>query len=135
MLPGALPCARRCAGFGRWSFLASGLLVGCLAKSNDVILLRPQLPALATDCPVSVLADMKAPFDVDDLVEITYTYTPGGHDTAMNALRERTCYYGGDTLYKIKEEERGSATTRITATIARRVKGAIKLPEPAAESR
>lgn len=109
---------------------AAALVSGCFAQTSEVTLLHSQLPALAEGCPVSVLADTAAPFPVEDLAIVRVRYTPGGKDTAMAKLRERTCYYAGDTLYAITEEAQPNATTLLSARVARRT-GAAEAPAPA----
>lgn len=94
--------------------------VACFAHTNDVQLLHSQLPALPEGCPVSVLADAAPPFAVEDLAILSVRYTPGGRDRAMHEVTGRTCYYGGDTVYRVEEEAQSNATTLLRARIARR---------------
>ena len=95
-------------------------LVSCIAHTNDITLLRTQLPALPEGCPVSVLADQTAPMPVEDLAIVSVRYTPGGRDKAMHELSEKTCYYGGDTVYRIEESDEPNATKLLRARVARR---------------
>lgn len=103
-----------------WPSALALTLLGCFVTTNDVKFLRTQQPALPPGCPVNVLADAVAPYPVEDLVQIQLTYAPGGKDAAMNHLREKACYYGGDTLYAVEEVARGNASTSLAARIARR---------------
>ena len=102
------------------AWLLPFLFVGGIATTQDVKFLRTQQPALPEGCPVNVLADATSPYPVEDLAVIQLVYSPGGRDTAMNKLREQTCYYGGDTLYAIEEAPRNNATTLISGRVARR---------------
>lgn len=97
-----------------------GLVGACVAKTDEVKLLRTQLPSNGSGCPVNRLASDDAPYAVEDLVEITLRYAPGGQDYALNRIQDQCCYYGGDTVYKIHESQLTSVTTQIVATIARR---------------
>ncbi len=97
-----------------------GLVGACVAKTDEVKLLRTQLPSNGPGCPVSRLATDDAPYAVEDLVQITLRYAPGGQDVALRRIEDQACYYGGDTVYKIREAELTSVTTQIVATIARR---------------
>jgi hypothetical protein len=108
-------------------FLAATFVVSsaaCIAHTNDVQFLRSQLPALPEGCPVSVLADATPPFAVEDIAVLSVRYTPGGRDRAMHEVSGRTCYYGGDTVYRIEEEPQSNATTILRARIARRAPAA-----------
>jgi hypothetical protein len=105
----------------RWPWFLLVLVAGCFASTSEVTLFRPQLPALPPDCPVSVLASKTSPYPIEDLVELTVVYAPGGHDPAMNRLREQACYYAGDTIYAIEETPRSNASTSVKARIARRL--------------
>jgi hypothetical protein len=111
-----------------WPLLA--LVAGCFASTSEVTMLRPQLPALPPDCPVNILATTTSPYPIEDLVELTVVYAPGGHEPAMNRLREQACYYAGDTLYAITETPRGNASTTVKARVARRPPGASAPPAP-----
>lgn len=102
----------------------------CIAHTNDVTLLRTQLPALPEACPVSVLADQSPPFAVEDLAIVSVRYTPGGRDRAMHEVSARTCYYGGDTVYRIEETDDSNGTHLLRARIARRSPPTAPAPSP-----
>ncbi|MCS6900766.1 MAG: hypothetical protein RMJ98_11475 [Myxococcales bacterium] len=104
----------------RLLLLSLVFLTACISTTVDVQLLKTQQPARPPDCPVNILAENKAPYPVEDLAILSVSYAPGGRDSAMNRLREQTCYYGGDTLYAITETPRNNASTLISARIARR---------------
>ena len=95
--------------------------VGCLARTKEVTFLHTQLPAKPKGCPVNRIAGDAAPYPVENLVELQINYTPGGRELALANLDDQACYYGGDTLYRMREETKGNTTTILTAVIARRV--------------
>lgn len=103
-------------------FAVTGALViaACFTRTTDVLLLRGELPSLPEGCPVSMLADDTAPFPVEDLVVLNVSYTPGGREVALRNLREKACYYGGDTVYRLRERPRSNTMTDLKATLARR---------------
>ena len=107
----------------RWILLALLALTGCFSTTSEVQLLRTQQPALPDNCPVNVLADSTSPYPVEDLAILSINYSPGGRDSAMNRLRQQACYYGGDTVYALSDTPRNSASTLLTARVARRPSG------------
>jgi hypothetical protein len=92
----------------------------CISTTNEVQLLRTQQPANPENCPVNVIADTVVPYPVEDLAILTINYTPGGRDNAMRRLSSQACYYGGDTVYALTDTPRNSASTLLTARVARR---------------
>jgi hypothetical protein len=96
----------------------------CVAHTDGMVFHRTQAPALPEGCPVNRIASDTAPYPVEDLVTITVRYLPGGRDRTFHKLDNDACYYGGDTVYKIKEEPLNNVATQVTATIARRPFGA-----------
>lgn len=102
----------------------------CVAHTDGIAFHRTQAPANAEGCPINRIASDTPPYPVEDLVTVTVRYLPGGRDRTFNKLDTDACYYGGDTVYKIKEEPLNNVATRVTATIARRPGGAL----PAATS-
>lgn len=112
------PALLRLAALG--AALAAG---GCFARTTDVTLYRPQLPARPQNCDVSVLPRPRPDYPVEDLARISVDFTPGGRDAAMNKLRRETCYYGGDTLYALAEVQQNAGVYKLAATVARRPPG------------
>lgn len=108
------------------------LFSGCVAHTDNLTFHRTQAPALPEGCPVNRIASDTVPYAIEDLVTITVRYLPGGRDRTMAKLETDACYYGGDTIYKIKEESLNNVATQVTATIARRPPGSA--PPPAASS-
>ena len=100
--------------------LALLVLAGCFSTTSEVQLVRTQQPAHPLDCPINVIAATVSPYPVEDLAVLTINYSPGGRDNAMNRLRSQACYYGGDTVYSIADNPRNSASTLLTARVARR---------------
>src|SRR5215213_9074387 len=86
---------------------------GCFARTTDVTLYRPQLPARPQNCDVSILPRPQPDYPVEDIARISIDFTPGGRDAAMNRLRRETCYYGGDTLYAIAEEQKNAGVYKL----------------------
>jgi hypothetical protein len=103
--------------------LALPLVSACVAHTDNLTFHRTQAPALPEGCPVNRIASDAVPYPVEDLVTITVRYLPGGRDRTMAKLETDACYYGGDTIYKIKEESLNNVATQVTATIARRPPG------------
>ena len=100
---------------------AMGILGGCYAQRDSIAFHRTQAPALSDGCPVNRIASDTAPYAVEDLVTVTVRYLPGGRDRTMHKIDTDACYYGGDTVYKIKEEALNGVATLVTATIARKI--------------
>jgi hypothetical protein len=113
------------------SALALPLLSACVAHTDNLTFHRTQAPALPEGCPVNRIASDTVPYTVEDLVTITVRYLPGGRDRTMAKLETDACYYGGDTIYKIKEESLNNVATQVTATIARRPPGSTPAGAPA----
>ena len=99
---------------------AMAVLGGCYAQRDSIAFHRTQAPALSEGCPVNRIAGDTAPYAVEDLVTVTVRYLPGGRDRTMHKIDTDACYYGGDTVYKIKEEALNNVATIITATVARK---------------
>lgn len=96
----------------------------CVAHTDGIVFHRTQAPANAEGCPINRIASDTPPYPVEDLVTVTVRYLPGGRDRTFHKLDTDACYYGGDTVYKIKEEPLNNVATQVTATIARRPGGA-----------
>ena len=112
-------------------FLSACLSIGlsaCVAHTDGIVFHRTQAPANAEGCPVNRIASDTPPYPVEDLVTVTVRYLPGGRDRTFHKLDTDACYYGGDTVYKIKEEPLNNVATQVTATIARRPGGAAPAP-------
>ena len=100
----------------------------CVAHTDGIVFHRTQAPANAEGCPINRIASDTPPYPVEDLVTVTVRYLPGGRDRTFRKLETDACYYGGDTVYKIKEEALNNVATQVTATIARRPGGAGPAP-------
>ena len=100
--------------------LALLALTACFSTTSEVQLLRTQQPAHPDNCPINVIAESTSPYPVEDLAVLSINYSPGGRDSAMNRLQQQACYYGGDTVYAITDTRRSSASTLLTARVARR---------------
>src|SRR5687767_2393965 len=108
-----------------WALAAFGAAIaaGCFARTTDVTLFRSQLPSRPQNCDVSILPRPKPDYPVEDLARVSVDFTPGGRDAAMNKLRREACYYGGDTLYNIAEQQQNAGVYKLAATVARRPPG------------
>ena len=117
---------RRSLPLPAFVFLSACLSIGataCVAHTDGIVFHRTQAPANAEGCPINRIASDTVPYPVEDLVTVTVRYLPGGRDHTFHKLDNDACYYGGDTVYKIKEEPLNNVATQVTATIARRPGG------------
>lgn len=102
------------------ALLPLALGAGCISSTQEVTLLRGQLPALPDGCLVNEVAEPQAPYPVEDLAVLTVRFTSGGRESALTKLKKHACYYGGDTLYAITDVKRSAVSFDLTAKLARR---------------
>jgi hypothetical protein len=91
---------------------------GCL--SSEVTQLGPTGPAKAAGCPLALFPSREPDYPIADIAYVhVECYYTGARSRCLEALQERACAMGGDTIYGVKETAT-EQTIGMSAVVARR---------------